>query len=156
MSVTSGTGRLAVIFFNPSNEGLYQGKSMIRSLSVQCSKCVLPQVMQQQKPVGVGSMYTLDLAELANCMSKELRGLRGLLVAESKSHILFVGGTTYRKGTKAFELRPAASIPSGHIFAYNGFQPLKTSKEANAGIVDYERIPPLFYAVLLAPPTTAN
>ena len=103
-----GLGKLAVIFFYPRNEKLYKGTGMTSSISRFCSNCVAQQVTWQQKPEGVGSMYTLDFAELANCMSKGL--FRGLLVAKAKSHIVLAGGF-------ALFSRPATCFPSGHMFA---------------------------------------
>ena len=112
---------MAVIFFCPSNEGLYEG-DMSKSAGQRCGKCVLQQVKEQQEPEGEGSMYTLDLAVLANCMSNLLFA-RSLVVAKAKSQILLAGDVE-------FEFRPATSFPSGHVFVNKEFQPLATSKEA--------------------------
>ena len=156
MSITSkrsaGTGILAVIFFSPRNEKRYDGgPGRLSSLAGQCGRCVLEQVKHQQQPKGEGSMYTLDLAMLADCMSKKVSGLRGLLVAAAASSNFLAGRTECCEGPQnAFEFksRPATSFPVGHVFAYNDFQPLKLSKN----FIYWRQIPTLFFAILLAPP----
>ena len=144
-TLASETGKLVVIFFYPSNEKLYKG-NMSKSLTSRCGKCVLQQVKEQQKPEGVGSMYTLDLAVLANCMSLGLFA-RGLLVAKAESRVRLAGGFVFRS-------MPAISFPWGHIFVEHAFQPLLKSTQAKKLEVDVEKIPKLLFAVLPRNPET--
>ena len=141
ISEPSGTGRLAVIFFSPTNERpVYT--HVQHPFRLQLSDCVKQQVVPQQKPEE-GSKYTLDLGMLANCMYMSVRfsGIRGLLVAEATSHIVL-------DEKRLPSSRPATSFPAGHIFTEDDYWPLQKSKAD----VSKKQIPLLFFAVLFASP----
>ena len=142
----AGTGKLAVIFFSPRTEKIYSVEIAQKRVYQHCSMCVLRQVHsgKQQKPKE-GSMYTLDLTVLARCMSNQNLGLRGLLVAEATSHIVL-------DEKRVPSSRPAGCFCSGHVFADDRLKPLSNTKAAREDNVDPKQIPPLFLAVLFAPP----